>query len=634
MASSDYKKKDREIKGYVEVLYDVPIRTSVETELGFYRYGDRYQKIDGETYSQNLSDIYSSPRELSNYAVLQNNYTKLDGSFLLFRKGINYCGFYSDNVVQSYYDYATINGNGYIDFSLSIGNSNNLIAVDTKGLTIYSKNNKIINNELSDNGISAALIKNNQVYNANEIINYGDSLFIVFDESIKDGYIIIEGFTFEHKDRRIIISHIDLGLSHVYKDSELIEFEVTEQVDKLVEETPNNELNVIIGDYDKLYDPLNPKGIAKYLTEDSVFIPHIGIVKENGLIDYEKMGVFYFNKIDYKDKEVTMTCYNLMDKISKKNITNDYGYLGINDNYVAIPKNGLGAYIHHYIENEYDDYFNKYNSGNYIELYNKIRMETRMFKIVSLASFLQNAVMIDGIFYFDRNNNLIIRAIDNTITNTITKKELIGNVNYINVEKMNAFNLERTLYSISSSNNANDKYDFEISVLLEESSQVVVLESNDVNCFYNMNDSYLTVTGANSYSIVKASGKTKNEFWFAMFISITGTVGSTVSIKGQRPNKLNVSQTNKTIKIGEGEPLLVINNPFFVTPYWEYDDMFTNFFNKAYSYKASFEYNGDPTIKAGDYIEIETDYGNISLFVQKHRLKFDGGLSGSIEGVE
>ena len=48
----------------------------------------------------------------------------------------------------------------------------------------------------------------------------------------------------------------------------------------------------------------------------------------------------------------------------------------------------------------------------------------------------------------------------------------------------------------------------------------------------------------------------------------------------------------------------------------------------------SFDYNGDPSIESGDYINVETPYGYKPLFIQKNYFKFDGGLEGRIEGVE
>ena len=60
----------------------------------------------------------------------------------------------------------------------------------------------------------------------------------------------------------------------------------------------------------------------------------------------------------------------------------------------------------------------------------------------------------------------------------------------------------------------------------------------------------------------------------------------------------------------------------------------TNILERTPSYEMSFDYNGDPSLEAGDYINVETPYGYKKLFIQKNRFKFDGGLEGSIEGVE
>lgn len=619
MASSDYKKRDREVKGYVEVLYDVKqLEENDYVYCYYYNAGGRTSQLTPFQYGRTFSQIISSPqRVIRDYAILYSDYTKLDGSFMLFNKSMNYCGFISNETPNSISTFDERN----VIFEVGLNSG-------ISGITFYFKDNTIKN-------ATVYLYKSNSSEpDVMRIINnVNETLFI--DSS--DGnytHMIVETTEWTNGDLPIWIKKIDLGLSHVYYGNELIEFEVTEQVDKLVEETPSNELKLTVGDYNHLYDPLNPNGIAKFLTEGSTFVPHIGIVLDDGSVEYEKMGVFYFNTIDYNEKEVTMTCYNLMDKISKKNITNDAGYLGIDGDYVCIPKEGIGAYLHHYIEYEYGEYFDELKSNNYITLSNKIRMVTKTFKMTSLANFLQNAVMIDGIFYFDRDNNLVVREVDKTITNSVTKNELLRDIKYTNVEKVTSFDLERTVYSISSTSETNDKYDFETSFTLESTNQVIALESDDINSFYNMQDSYLTVTGASSYHIIKASGKTKNDFNFLIFILVTGTVGSTISIKGKRPYKLNVSQTNEVTKIGTNASLLTINNPFYTTPYWEYDDMFTNFFKKTYSYKVNLDYNGNPTIKAGNYIQVESNYGMVPIFVQKHTLKFNGGLSGSIEGVE
>ena len=94
-----------------------------------------------------------------------------------------------------------------------------------------------------------------------------------------------------------------------------------------------------------------------------------------------------------------------------------------------------------------------------------------------------------------------------------------------------------------------------------------------------------------------------------------------------KTNLIKVSNTNK-------EPSFDLNNPVYVGSIPTYYNKFPNFIDKFYKYSVSLDYNGNPNIKAGDYIEVESNYGIVKLFVTKHTLTYSGGLSGSIEGVE
>ena len=49
--------------------------------------------------------------------------------------------------------------------------------------------------------------------------------------------------------------------------------------------------------------------------------------------------------------------------------------------------------------------------------------------------------------------------------------------------------------------------------------------------------------------------------------------------------------------------------------------------------KISLEYSGNPSHEAGDTITVPTKYGDKDLFIEKLTLKYDGGLSGTIDGV-
>lgn len=615
MASSDYKKFNREIKGYVEISYDIGY---FDARFPFYidSSGIR-QTLAKKDYSENFTSIANSNKNKSEYAILYNNLTKLDGTFMLFNKSSNNCGYIAEKTPKEVYEEYHTSGvanSGKIGFYLlKVGHS--------AGITIYTRNNVIKNATINIEYFTEGVQKNE----TKEIINNKDDILLIeLDNTQDSSQIVLIVNEWENDEKYINIVSVDSSLSYIYKDEELIEFNVTEEVNKLVEETPSNELKVTIGDYKHLYDPLNPKGIAKYLKEDiSTFVPYIGIVTESGSIEYTKLGKFYFKNIEYNNKEVTFTAYNLMEKLNKKLITNDTGNLTTESN--IIPINGLSSYLNNYMTTEVQMPFD-------ININNKIRMNTKALKRVSLPEFFQQISMIDGIFYIDRNDKIIIKNIDKTIKESITKQELLNDIKYTNVQKVTSFNLQRDNFTMGETTEANETANFTSTFKLESETQFFCITSDDPTVLSWLTNENLTVTGATSYNIITKTSK--NEFNFMLFVKVIGNKGDEVTISGKYPYRKDYSMSTETELIGTGEPSMTIDNPLYMIKYYAYDDMFTNFFKKAYSYKVSLEYNGNPEIKAGDYIEVESNYGVVPIFIQKHTLKYNGGLSGSIEGVE
>lgn len=615
MASSDYKKFNREIKGYVEISYDIGY---FDARFPFYidSSGTR-QTLAKKEYSEDFTSIANSNKNKPEYTILYNNFTKLDGTFMLFNKSSNNCGYIAEKTPKEVYEeYHTsgVENSGKIGFYL-------LKTGHSSGVTIYTRNNVIKNATINIEYFTEGVQKNE----TKEIINNKDNILLIeLDNTQDSSQIVLIVNEWENDEKYINIVSVDSGLSYIYKDEELIEFIVTEEVNKLVEETPSNELKVTIGDYKHLYDPLNPKGIAKYLKEDiSTFVPYIGIVTESGSIEYTKLGNFYFKNIEYNDREVTFTAYNLMEKLNKKLITNDTGNLTTESN--IIPINGLSSYLNTYMTTEVQMPFD-------ININNKIRMNTKALKRVSLPEFFQQIAMIDGIFYIDRNDKIIIRNIDKTIKESITKQELLNDIKYTNVQKVTSFNLQRDNFTMSATTEANNTANFTSTFKLESETQFFCITSDDPTVLSWLKNENLTVTGATSYNIITKTSK--NEFNFMLFVKVIGKKGNEVTISGKYPYRKDYSMSTETELIGTGEPSMTIDNPLYLIKYYAYDDMFTNFFKKAYSYKVSLEYNGNPEIKAGDYIKVESNYGVVPIFIQKHTLKYNGGLSGSIEGVE
>lgn len=615
-----YKEFNREIDGYVEVLYDV--KEAEENDfvaIYYYNKQGRPVQLTPFKYGKTKNEILTTPRVINNYSILYNEYVKLDGTFMLFNKYNNECGFITTEtpreIYNNNYEEGLVFDAGVIFFEMNI-------AQGVNGITFYFKDNTIKNAKIK---LSNSKEQINKIINIEN--NTNENLFI----DVKGNYTYFHMTVYEwtKPEHYIQIVRIDLGLSKIYKGEELIEFQITEQVDKLCEEAPNNELSLTIGDYDKLYDPLNPKGITKYLTENSKYIPYIGIKDENGMTNYTKMGEFYFFNNDYKDKEVIITAYNLMAKLSKAKLEN---------------KNGTLSYSNYLVgENKMSEYLNIYLNGNYdykhnITIENKTPFLCRGIKQTNLADFLQDLGMIEGLFYVDRDDTIILRNIDKTMVDKISKNELLGDINYKDEEKISSFNYSYYGGTIGFSDEDNDKDNFSTSIKLENNEQIICLTSSDPTAFALIKQEHITQRGGNNVILIKSSAYDYNDFLYMIFLKITGEVGKTIEIKGRTPKKVVYSFNNQTqlIKVNNDkkEPSFDLNNPLFISTLPINNSKLPNFVSKFYNYKVSFDYNGNPNIKAGDYISVESNYGYVPIMVSKHTLKYNGGLSGSIEGVE
>ena len=609
MASSDYKKFNREIKAYVEMnskVKNMNYCTSMSIKEGN---NDIVPITKGNPFVK--GHVVNSSLKKNNWTILRNNYTKLDGSYNLFNTRWKPYGFISQKKVSELTDNAIIT----LEFTSSL-----------EGITLSFQENPLKNAEINIYN-SAGLIKELNIENNSKEVIYIDLMNYEFNK------ITIKVTEWADSNLPIWINSIVLGYAYLYEDNELIEFTVTEEVDKLVEETPTNEFSLTIGDYDKKYDPLNPMGITKLLNEDdTTFIPHIGIVEDNGRISYTRLGTFYFNRINYNENEVTITAYNLMEKLNKNKITNVNNSLNpLNEERYQpiILKGEIASYLTNYIMQNLD-------RSSVVTIVNKIRMVNNKFKSVSFTNFLQNASIIDGIFYINRNEMITIRPIDKKIVDSITKKELLSDIKYKNIKKIDRLDLEQNQTSIKDEGTQNTASNFEATFIMKEKEETFCITSEDITNMYGFEDSNLTVTGAISYNIICPSELGMNVNDYMLFVKVKGNIGDEIKISGKYPTVRSSTHNRIVNKYGNGNNPIEMSNPFY--DFYlnkDYDDItFSNFFDKTYSYEVDLDYNGNPTIEAGDYIEVESNYGKVPIFVQKHTLKYNGGLSGSIEGVE
>ena len=563
------KKTERQIKGYVEVLYDLPDISLIE-----------------EQTNTNITTNYTSLNQIFNGMRVENLYGSLDylplnGEYITMDDGINQnAGLISDELGDNL-------GGKYIAISFSQRVIN--------GMTLYFRTNipEEFRIELSDG--SEIEIENND----KEMIQ------IIFDNPKTLRYANVVFLHMKYRDRKIYVNEIDLGITQVYKDQDLIEFTVDEEVNKLVEEVPTNETNITLNNMRDLFNPLNPQGIVPYLTEKTLIKPYIGVFTENSGIEYVKMGEFYFDSYtNNSDLTTTLVGKNIIKQVETEILKDDIEFDLFNS---VMNKNNFKIYMLFNYDYKFDNLdFSTINSLNNIN--NKY-----LINLLKEISFFNTTL-----FYADRNNKLNLRNIDLDIKDNLTKTELIKDVEYKKIDKINTLMyLSPVQYSM---NTTGSRLVYEREITLETSPQIVLCESN----IPNMMDSITHVDGADSVSVI-------SQGYYFTFIKITGTVGNTMTIRMASPyDMLETIGTKKRSNKGANEKEVVINFQSKIVK----DINSINTLNYTPSYEMKFDYNGDPSLEAGDYINVQTPYGYKPLFIQKNRFKFDGGLGGSIEGVE
>ena len=558
------KKPERQIKGYVEVLYDLPnIAVTPTTNIT-------------STYTP-LAEICDGVRVENLYGSL--DYLPLDGSYLTMGTTNTNIGFISNELFENL-------TTPTVTLSFS--------STTVKGITLYFRENIPINLTLNySDGSSDTII------NENEIVQV---IFANY-KTLTSVQVVINDMSYQ--DRKIYLMEIDLGITQVYKNQDLIEFTVDEEVNKLVEEVPINETNITLNNMSDLFNPLNPKGIVPYLSENTLIRPFIGVLTENSGIEYVKMGEFYFDSYtNDSDSTTTLTGKNIIKQLGKEILN--------------IDRNGYSPFRARTYQEDFEEFMDNYdyefNNLDFYTVYNADCLNN-----IYLLNYLKDISFFNNTLLFaDRNNKLNLKNIDTNIKDILTKTELINDANFVKIDKINTFIYPTE--TVSSIEPVTNRVIYDTNVTLEKSPQYILCSSSSPN-LGTSSVSQTTAASAEMYS----SGN------YLCFVKLTGTVGNTVNFKLSSQYNVNIGEqiNKKTIKSqNEKENAIEINSKL------KKDINSINILNYTPSYEMRFDYNGDPSLEAGDYINVETPYGYKPLFIQKNRFRFDGGLEGSIEGVE
>lgn len=595
---NEYLQDEREVKGYVEIEYsniDNTLPIGVET-----------------TYPLNapISEFINSDNKKigQNYASLEEDYFLLDGSFVLPYKPENEETYYNEN--SGYISNDIVQNWESAEFNI------NSISKVMNGITIYLKDNIPATIDFTFINSNDETLTYNITDNTNDIIS------IKFDEeqTITDINIIFSDF--EYLNRRFRISTIDFGLSDILKDNTLMNFNIIENIGDLNLEFPTNQLTVTLYDENDTFDINNPKGYADFLNQglEVKLKPHIGILTQNEGIKYnENLSTFYLQNWSNNKNEITLNCVDYLEKIKNSKNTNRNGEVRLDqsgcDNLdvaleytTGIPINSFSNFIdnQNYLADRYIETDNafEYLQQMMIWLWGYIYTEDKNI----IINKRENSMLYNNILSLDNN---LLEEPKYTLREKIKSVSITQYISYyVNDEKQ--WREAPVIYLTNSEKAYNNQPEI---VELDTYHELHVEARNisqDIGMYKKFN--------ASDWSPVVVSPPTNITFYDL------GTCNFKTNTYKKEYNNLGKEIT--------------IDNKFFVESgdnYYSLDNICESICDKINNenkkYNVSINYVGDPNIKPNMTVPIETQYGEKQVKVLKHTLTFNGGLTGTIEGV-
>jgi len=578
------KADNREIKGYVEITY------AMGDNSGYYA----LSAPQGVRYSD-TSEMFDGKRKCNKYATLESDYTSLDGSFFLPNYNIK-----NDNA-------GYVSGNVFSEIeTFNINIKNDILPWTTKGITFYFNDNIPVNFTITING--------NDVY---EIIDNDKPVFqLMLEDETMVTYINIDIDQVEYPNRRIRISEIDLGITNLYEGQDLVSFSTTEEIDILMTSTPTNEVTVNLNNYDNQFDPINPKGITQYLTENCIIKPYIGVLTDNGE-EYVSMGIYYVTDWSSNaDGNVTINGKNLMSIISNLQLKSDGNLFKRNSSKF-------------WKEKQFSDYLTSLYNINFDMTFRSFFLwytqTTKLLDIIQALASSSQSYISPKKLYVSRDNKVVYDDMNTNVIDQIKRTELLNDVKYETQAVTNNI-IVNTSEGASSSGEGN----------VELLSTTYILSSTEEYSWFVLSkpgwivsDSNIIITSPN------AVNTTIVDYNFCLvYLKFEGKVGDTVNIN-IKGSDLNRSETKLMHTVSsDNQNTIEMNYMDNIRPISNFSDDFYDFYIKySKPYKISANYIGNPILEPGDTVSVETKYGYKNMIITKQNLTFDGALKGVIEGV-
>lgn len=609
------KSSTREIKGYVEIITENYIDKNNYIVDG----GSEIDISDITSYSQ----ISNNQRVVNKYASFEKDYFLLDGSFILPSLGENINSGYISNSISYEENEKHFNGE-LLNVEIRINSQISMI----EGITLYFDDD-IYPTDLYyyNNGEKIEVHNDSNVLNIFDTINFVDGYFSIYFERLNN------------PNRRLRIAEIDLGITNVYKKTDLINFTINESIDVLKEQMPINECDVVLNNTNYQFDSINPTGIAKYL-DGAIVKPYIGVLTDDAGVEYCPCGLYYVDSWkSNSETTTTLFCSTIFKKMS--------------DNYSYVSQISTGFM-------DADDYFNYmfqlFGISNYeVKAFfdkkkdNCFICDTLRGKTTQLDNLRDVLILCNIIGYVNRFGEIIIDKLSDNIVDEI----LLNQCKDIPIIEIQNINSKIIINEVTSNIESSDN-----SIVFQKTIEVTGEKNQTVIVDFGKN--YSTTLASNGIAPDYLTTRPGLDFYFIQYNSDIlqdleesniqkGTSTITITKNGEK-----VKDTiPTTFEVGGNGNTIEITNSLFNATMQSYIDRGSatdgdglgmllsramkntaNFIKEQnHQYKIEIDYNGDPSLEAGNLINVETRYGMKKIRIQELTLNFNGALSGTIKGV-
>lgn len=137
---------------------------------------------------------------------------------------------------------------------------------------------------------------NNDLILERNITNNASNLYVLNEPIDNYNKIVLTFHAVRNANRRLRLYEVIFGVTKIFTDLELINLDITRELNIVDEVLPSSDLNFTIDNLDKRFNILNPTGIYKYLQTKQLIRSAIGVYVNDTDIEYMDTGQYYLDE--------------------------------------------------------------------------------------------------------------------------------------------------------------------------------------------------------------------------------------------------------------------------------------------------------------------------------------------------